>query len=358
MRPQPHVLVERRGRLGLLTLNRPEALNALTHEMVLTLAAALGDWASDDRIAAVAVVGAGGRGLCAGGDVVALHLDVTAGDGTGAAGFWRDEYALNAQIAGFPKPFVAVQDGIVLGGGVGVSAHGSHRVVTETSRIGFPETAIGFVPDVGATWLLSRVPGELGTRIALSGESVGAADAITVGLADAFVPRARIPGMLQRLESEDVESVLEDISEAAPIPERPTLASQQIWAEEAFAGRTVPEILARLRSLGIAEASALARRIDAMSPLALAVTLQSVRRAGSLPDLGAALAREYRVSGAASMAPDFAEGVRAKLIDKDGTPKWSPAHHSEVDQSAVEQFFTQPADGDLALAPGTEGAIA
>src|SRR5690606_19606737 len=163
--------------------------------MVRLIVEALNAWRDDD-IATVAIVGAGERGLCAGGDVIGLHRAATEGEPEFAAAFWRDEYRMNAMIANYPKPVVAVQDGLVLGGGIGVSAHASHRVVTERSRLGFPEVTIGFVPDVGATWLLSRAPGELGTRLALTGASVGAADAIHVGLADHLVPSRSVPELL------------------------------------------------------------------------------------------------------------------------------------------------------------------
>lgn len=345
--PEPEVLVEERGRLGLLTLNRPRAINALTHGMVRIVSAALDRWAADDRIATVAVVGAGDRGLCAGGDVVGLHRDVTEGDGLGAAQFWRDEYAMNARIARYPKPYVAIQDGIVLGGGIGISAHGSHRVVTERSKLGFPEVTIGYIPDVGATWLLSRAPGELGVRLALSAANVGAADAILVGFADSFVPSDRVPALLSALEREDPGTA---IAIVGADPGAGVLAAQRSWSDEAFAAGTVPEIVDRLRATDLAEASALADSIEVKSPLALAVTLAAVRRARALPHLEAALAQEYRVSRHSSMSHDFAEGIRAQLIDKDRNPRWAPAAHADVSDAEVEAFFETPSDGDLALA--------
>lgn len=345
---EPEVLVARRGRLGLVTLNRPRAINALTHDMVRLVSAALTAWADDDEIGAVAIVGAGQRGLCAGGDVVSLHRDVTAGDGSGTAAFWGDEYTMNAQIARYRKPIVAIQDGIVLGGGIGISGHASHRVVTERSKLGFPEVTIGFVPDVGATWLLSRAPGELGTRLALSAASVGPADALLVGFSDVFVPSERIPTLLTALETEEPGAALALVA-ADPAPG--ALAAEQTWTDEAFAADTVPEVLERLRTGADSAASALAEVIDARSPLALAVTLAAIRRARTAASLEDALVQEYRVSRHASMAPDFAEGVRAQLIDKDRTPRWTPATHAEVTPAAVAAFFEAPAEGDLVLPP-------
>lgn len=347
------VIVETRGRLGLLTLNRPKAINALTHDMVRIIRAALDRWADDDAIATVAVVGSGDRGLCAGGDVVSLYRDVTEADGLGAAAFWRDEYEMNARIAAFPKPFVAIQDGIVLGGGIGVSAHGSHRVVTERSKLGFPEVTIGFVPDVGATWLLSRAPGELGTRLALSAASIGPADAILVGFSDSFVPSDRIPKLLKALEVEDPATV---IAALASEPDPGTLEAQRGWTDEAFAEDSVADIIHRLREQGDPEASALADSIDRKSPLALALTLESLRRARQLSGLDAALEQEYRVSRHASAAHDFAEGIRAQLIDKDRNPRWNPSSHSAVTEAVVAAGFEAPSDGDLGLSAELEPA--
>lgn len=351
----PEVIVERRGRLGLMTLNRPQAINALTHSMVGRITAALDEWALDERIETVAVIGAGERGLCAGGDVVGLHRDVTGADGMNAAAFWRDEYAMNARIADYPKPFVAIQDGIVLGGGIGVSAHGSHRVVTERSKLGFPEVTIGFVPDVGATWLLSRAPGELGTRIALSAESIGAADAILVGFSDWLVPSQRLSDLLAALEVEEPSAAL---SRFAVQPAEGVLSAQKAWTDDAFAQSSIPEIVERLREQGNDDAGRLADVIAAKSPLALAVTLEALRRARHVTSLEEALIQEYRVSRHASMTSDFAEGIRAQLIDKDRNPGWKPARHEDVQDADIAAFFDTPADGDLNLSyPARAGAI-
>lgn len=185
------VLARVEGRMGRIILNRPKALNALTHEMVSIIDRTLDEWTFDSRVATVVLTGAGARGLCAGGDIVAIHRDAVSG-GTGSIEFWRDEYLLDDRIAEYPKPFVALMDGIVLGGGIGLSAHAAVRVVTERSSIGFPETGIGHFPDVGGTWLLSRAPGELGTYLTLTAGSVDAGDAIAVGLADHYVPTDRL----------------------------------------------------------------------------------------------------------------------------------------------------------------------
>ena len=233
---EPEVLLEKRGRLGHVILNRPRAINALTHGMVREIQAALDEWAGDDSVQTVLLTGSGERGLCAGGDVVALYRDAIEGDGRASAGFWADEYRLNASIASYPKPYVAVMDGLVLGGGIGLSAHGSHRIVTERSKLGMPETGIGFVPDVGGTWLLSHAPGELGTYLGLTAGSVRAGDAIALGLADSYVPSVRIAALAEALETTDAETAIAAVSE--PAPESPLLAQQPwIGAENAASDR-------------------------------------------------------------------------------------------------------------------------
>lgn len=209
------VLFERRGHLGIVTLNRPKAANALNDGMVKAMLRQLTAWADDDAVATVLVRGAGDRGLCAGGDIVAIYKDMLHG-GTATADFWADEYRLNALISHYPKPYVAFMDGLVLGGGVGVSAHGSVRVVTERTRTGMPETTIGFVPDVGGTLLLSRSPGEAGTHAALTGAHLSGADALFLGLADHFVPSGNLPALAEALESSTAEAAVERFAQAAP----------------------------------------------------------------------------------------------------------------------------------------------
>jgi enoyl-CoA hydratase/carnithine racemase len=228
---EPPVLIERRGRVGHLTLNRPRAINALTGEMVGMLRHALELWRNNDGVATVLLTGAGDRGLCAGGDIVSIYHDALA-SGTASEAFWRDEYALNAEIARYPKPIVALQDGIVLGGGIGVSAHAGIRIVTETSRLGMPETAIGFVPDVGGTWLLARAPGESGTHAALTAAPVGAADALFLGLADHFVERAHLPALVEALETEDAALVVARFGSTPP----PGELADARWIDTAYAG--------------------------------------------------------------------------------------------------------------------------
>ncbi|MFI6874299.1 enoyl-CoA hydratase/isomerase family protein [Streptomyces sp. NPDC050400] len=335
------------GRAAHLVLNRPRALNAIDHEMVRLVDAALTDWEHDDSVESVVITGAGERGLCAGGDIRAVHDDARDGDGSASAAFWRDEYHLNARIARYPKPYVAIMDGIVMGGGVGISAHGSVRVVTERSRIAMPETGIGFVPDVGGTWLLAHAPGELGTYLALTGASIGAGDALLCGLADHYLPASDVPGLLDALATSPVRDALSAREQAAPDGE---LAAMRPWIDACFAADTVEEIVARLLDHGDTEAKEAAELLLSRSPLALKVTLAAMRSARGLGTLEEALDQEYRVSCVAVGNPDLVEGVRAQIIDKDRRPRWQPAHLAEVTDADVRRHFVSLGERELGLA--------
>ncbi|MFD6966817.1 enoyl-CoA hydratase/isomerase family protein [Streptomyces sp. NPDC059979] len=319
----------------MVTLNRPRALNALTHPMVRRIDDTLGAWEEDPAVGQVLIRGAGERGLCAGGDIRAIHDDAKAGN-TASEDFWRDEYRLNARIARYPKPYVALMDGIVMGGGVGVSAHGSVRIVTERSRVAMPETGIGFVPDVGGTWLLGRAPGRLGTHLALTGAAVGAADALLCGLADHFVPADRLPELTAALAAAPAHEVLPRYAAA---PDSGELADRRPWIDHCYAADTVEEIVERLLGVGDPAAKEAAETILAKSPTALKVTLAAVRRAAALDTLERVLAQEFRVSCNVLASPDLVEGIRAQVVDKDRTPRWSPPTLAEVSGADVERFF-------------------
>lgn len=330
------VLVEVTGGLGRLILNRPAAINALTAEMVDVLGRTLARWADDDRIRTVLISGAGERGLCAGGDLRAMHADAVSG-GTGSLDFWAAEYRLNAAIAGFPKPVVAWMDGLVMGGGVGVSAHASLRLVTERSRLAMPEVGIGFHPDVGGSWLLSHAPGELGTHLALTGGTIGAADTIAAGLADRFVPADRLAALVPALAAGDAAEVVASFAAAPPPGE---LDEARDWIDACYAGDSVAEIIDRLAARPAPGASAAASEIAAKSPTSLLVTLRSLRTAARLPDLAAALEQEFRLSAALLRLPDLAEGIRARIIDKDRRPRWQPATIGDVPGSLIDACFS------------------
>jgi enoyl-CoA hydratase len=332
---EPEVLIERTGHLGRIILNRPRAINALTAAMVSAIRGALDEWEHDDGVATVLLSGAGERGLCAGGDIVAIYRDAGNG-GAASARFWAEEYELNARISSYPKPYVAIMDGIVLGGGVGVSAHGRHRIVTERTKVGMPETGIGFVPDVGGTYLLSRALGELGTHAALTAGTMTGADAILLGLADVYVDSSRLEELAAALAEKPAGDVLRNF--AGEAPEAP-LAAARHWIDECYGHDDVESILDALLRSGNKDANSAASAVQAKSPTSLKVTLQSLRRARALPDLVSVLAQEYRVSLHALAAPDFAEGVRAQVIDKDRNPRWQPASLQEVRRSDVDAYF-------------------
>ncbi|MFJ2766526.1 enoyl-CoA hydratase/isomerase family protein [Streptomyces sp. NPDC087300] len=333
------VLLRREGRAGHIVLNRPRAINALNHEMVGLVDEALTAWERDDSVTTVVLTGAGERGLCAGGDIRSIHDDVRAGGSAASAAFWHDEYRLNARIARYPKPYVAVMDGIVMGGGVGVSAHGDVRIVTERSRVAMPETGIGFVPDVGGTYLLTRTPGELGTHLALTGSAVGAGDALLCGLADHYVPSERLGEFTAALADTAPADAVRQFATAAPEGE---LAAHREWIDPCYAADSVEEIVDRLHAFGDRHAKEAAETILAKSPTSLKVTLAALRKARELPSLEAVLAQEYRVSCAALASPDLPEGIRAQVVDKDRSPRWSPAELSQVTEADVARFFEEP----------------
>ncbi|MFF2656083.1 enoyl-CoA hydratase/isomerase family protein [Kitasatospora sp. NPDC058032] len=341
------VRVWRDGAVGRIVLDRPRALNSLTHGMVVDVRAALEEWAADDAVRVVVLTGAGERGLCAGADIRAIHDDAKAG-GAGTRAFFRDEYRLNALIARYPKPYVAVMDGITMGGGVGLSAHGSVRIVTERSVVAMPETRIGLVPDVGGSRLLARAPGELGTHLGLTAASMTAGDALLCGFADHFVPSASLPALLTDL-ADLTGSPAEVVARYAEQAPAAPLAEQRGWIDACYAADSVEEIVARLTAGGAPEAKPAAEELAERSPTMLKVTLAALRRARAHGSLEESLVQEYRVSCAALAHHDLVEGIRAQVVDKDRDPHWSPAALTGVDERSVAAFFEPPTDGDLRL---------
>ncbi|MFB9904016.1 enoyl-CoA hydratase/isomerase family protein [Allokutzneria oryzae] len=339
------VLRTERG-LGRITLNRPRALNALTPEMVRRMDAALAEWEADDSVRAILIDGAGERGLCAGGDIRGIYEHAKAGQ-DGPKTFWREEYLLNHRISRFPKPYVALMDGIVMGGGVGVSAHGSVRVVTDRSTVCMPEVGIGFLPDVGGTYLLSRAPGELGTHAALTAARLTAADAIHFGLADHYVPAAKLPELVEALlEADDLDAVVRAHAEAPPASQ---LAQERRWIDPCYAADTVEEIVSRLRTSGEPAGEAAAKELLDKSPTSVKVTLKALRTAKVLDGLGECLDLEYRIACVLLTGHDLVEGIRAAIIDKDRNPLWSPDRIEDVDRADVERCFAWLGADELGL---------
>lgn len=335
---EPSVLVTIGNGIGRITLNRPKAINALDHEMVALIAGALTAMAGDDAVSAVVIDGAGGRGLCAGGDIKSIYGDAVSG-GTGALNFWRDEYRLNRQIADYRKPVVAVMDGLVMGGGVGISAHASHRIVTERSTVAMPEVNIGLVPDVGGTFLLARSPGWLGLHAALTGIRLDAGDVIALGLADHYIDSAELTEFADVMAVHGPEAAIYGL--AGPPPASDLVAGRD-WIDDCYDASSPQQVLERLDRVGSTDAAAAAAAIRAASPLSVAVTFRAVRavRASSaaLPE---ALNQEFRMVSAALHSPDLIEGIRAAVIDKDRKPRWSIGSLAEVTDEAIDRYFAQ-----------------
>jgi enoyl-CoA hydratase len=344
------VLVRVEDGVGRITLNRPRAINALNLAMVRVIDAALAGWADDSTVRLVLLDGAGERGLCAGGDIRGLYDAACVGDMQLAQDFFRAEYRLNARIAGYPKPYVALMDGITMGGGIGLSAHGSHRVVTERSRLAMPEVGIGFVPDVGGTWLLGRVPGHMGVHAALTGGQFGAADAIECGLADVCVGSERVPALAVALANcvtgADVSACLAGFA-IEPPPGK--FAENASWIATCYAAERVEDIVSALAACPVAGARQAAADIAGKCPFSLKMTLRALRAARGYGRLEPCLELEYRLALACLARPDFREGVRAAVVDKDRHPRWSPDSLAGVTADMVDDAFAAPDFGGLGL---------
>jgi len=333
------------GGIGRITLNRPKARNALNTAMVLAIKEQLDAWEIDPEVRAAVVLGAGEHGLCAGGDVRDMQASAIRGD-DGAAEFFRAEYRMNARIHQFAKPYISIMDGLAMGGGIGVSAHGSVRIVTERSLLAMPEVTIGICPDIGATWLLSRAPGQVGTYLALTGSTFGPGDAIYCGVADYFMPVADLANFLHRLESEALASLLEEMTVDAPAA---PLQAARSWIDECFAFDSVGEILAALDAHPNPEAKATADLIRTKSPSAVAVSLEAIRRAATLTTVEEALEAEFAVSCYLMYDHDAIEGIRALIVDKDKNPQWQPPTNAAVTREYVEAAFAPSKYGRLGL---------
>jgi len=347
------VLIERRaGRDGdvlHIELDRPRALNALTMGMIRRIDPALAAAAADPAIACVVITGAGDRAFCAGGDVRAIAESLPDKSSSLAQDFFREEYVLNRRIHRFPKPYIALLDGVSMGGGFGVSVHGSHRIATERLTFAMPETTIGLFPDVGGTWFLTRCPGEVGTYLALTGRRVKLADALYCGYATHAVPSAALPGLRDSLFAaapRDAAAVEAIVAPLAAALEPPGLAEHRRTIDHCFGHDTVEQIVLALAQDGGDWGAEIVRELGQKSPTSLKVTLRQLRGGKGL-DIEAVLIREYRMTQRFMAAHDFAEGVRALLIDKDHKPRWQPPALSEIDAAAVERYFAPLGAQDL-----------
>jgi len=336
------LIVRREGSAGIVRLNRPKALNAMTLEMSVGIDAALDRFEADPAIAVVILEGAGERGLCAGGDIRGLYDSSRAGGDLGKV-FWRQEYVMNARIAKFPKPYVAFMDGLVMGGGVGLSAHSAHRVVTEKTKLAMPEVGLGFFPDVGGTWLLSRSPGETGTYFGLTGQTMNGPDAIHAGFADNVVLSSQLAALREALTqirpgtaSSEVSNLIAGFSTgeaSGPV------AAMQARIDGWFAGERMEDIFASLTRDGSELALATLKTLNEKSPRGMVVTLKLLRLARASSSLEQCLVREYRAALEVFRSDDFREGVRAAVIDKDRNPHWSPPRIEDVTPAMLAPYF-------------------
>ena len=342
------VLISTQGNLGRITLNRPKAINALTLGMVEAIAAALEGWRHDERIRAVILDGAGDRGFCAGGDVRQLY-DHRPPQSDFAFRFWRREYLLDHAIATYAKPIVALMSGLVMGGGAGLGINASVRIVDASTRFAMPETGIGLVPDVGASWFLSRCPGETGVWLALTGEVIGAGEMLELGLADAAVKRDQHSALVT-----DIASALDSHGTAAAAianalrahgrPAASRMTPLRTMIARCFCADRIEDILAALETDASDWAIMTAASIRSKSPQMQKVALRALRLGQQSPDLASCLAREFRIVSHAAVGGEFYEGVRAAVIEKDRAPQWQPPTLADVSEAMVESYFAPVLD--------------
>lgn len=337
------LLVEVRDGVGCIELNRPRAINALTADMVNAVSAALEEWRSDEDVTAVSIEGAGERGLCAGGDVVSVRKAYLDGDPVRAFGFFEDEYRMNALIADYPKLIVSYQDGIVMGGGIGISAFAGLRLATPRTKVAMPETIIGFFPDVGALYLLSRAPGGVGAYLATTGATVSGADAVYAGLSDHVIADDAWVTVVERLADgvTDPAAIIDGLAvEAAS-----DLAAQGDWIEKAFGAgdshTSAADVVATLERLAQTneQAAEALKKLQQRSPISVAASLEALHRAAHMTTVHDVLQQDRRLARGLIEHGDFVEGVRAQLVDKDRSPKWTQASVSEVSKEQIARLF-------------------
>ena len=347
MNAEPEILFDRLGVAGIVTLNRPRALNALTHGMVVAMKAKLEEWAEDEAIRAVVVRGAGERAFCSGGDIRAVRESGLAGTSYGRD-FWHDEYILNAAIKHYPKPYIALIHGVCMGGGIGVAVHGQYRLTDGSALFAMPETGIGFFPDVGGSWFLPRCPGEIGMYMGLTGARLKLTDALYVGLATHAVPMTKWPELLDVLSAgEHADKAVAQFAEPPP-PDAP-LAAQRKDIDRIFSGGSVEDILARLDAGTDAWSRETAATMRTRSPTSLRLVYREVRTGRTIAAFDDCMRMEYRMAVRILEGHDFYEGVRAVLIDRDNTPRWKPPTLAEVPEAAVASYFAPLGEGELRL---------
>jgi enoyl-CoA hydratase len=344
--------IARQGGLVAVGLNRPRALNALTFDMIRGLDAGLRAWRDDPAVHAVVIKGAGERAFCAGGDIRRLYELLLREGAEAARAFYALEYPMNARLHHFPKPWIALLDGITMGGGVGISIHGSHRIATERTVLAMPETGIGLFPDVGATYVLARLPGAIGMYLGLTGARLGPADCLHAGLATHFVPAARLGELEAALAAADLSAghaaVDRVLSGFVADPGPPGLPALRARIDAAFGAPSLEAVMERLAAEGDAFGQAQLEALRAKAPLSLAVTFRQLREGQKL-DFDDAMRLEYRLVHRFMEGHDFREGVRALIVDKDNRPRWRPERLDQVSAAAVDACFAPLPDGELEL---------
>lgn len=324
------------GKTGRITLTRPQALNAMTYEMCISIGEALDEWKTDDAVAIIVIDAEGSKSFCAGGDIADLYKTGKAGDFAYGQKFWADEYRINAKIKNYPKPYVAIMDGIVMGGGVGISAHGSHRIVTENTLFAMPECGIGLVPDVGGNYFLSRAQGSLGEYLGATGARLNASDCIYAGIADCFVPEDELPQLIKVLEeTSDVSIINEFARECVP----GDLALNQTTIDKHFSKASALEIISSLEADGDEWEENAAKLMRRNCPLSVACAIEIVRESRKAETIQDILKLEYRFTHRSMSHGDFIEGIRAQIIDKDRKPKWQPSTLEELTQDKINSML-------------------
>ena len=333
------------GRAGRITIRRPKALNALTYGMVPAIGAALDAWATDGNVSLVIIDAEGDRAFCAGGDIAELYSAGREKDFAYGQRFWRDEYRMNARLAEFDKPILSFMQGFVMGGGVGLGCHASHRIVGDSSRIAMPECGIGLIPDVGGSLLLATAPGRLGEFLALTSTRMGPGDAIFAGFADRYVPEESWPTLITALEDSGELDVIE--STRHPLPEAPLMANRA-EIDRLFSDTSLPKTFDRLAASASSLATDAASAMSRNSPLSMACALELLDRVRRTPTIRNALREEFRFTSRAMKHGDFLEGIRAQIIDRDRNPRWrhSPATVAQCDVFAM---LAPLGDADLTL---------
>ena len=338
------VLIRIEGNAGRITLNRPDALNALTYAMVEHIETALLAWRDDPKVKLVVVDATGDRAFCAGGDIAKMYETAKAGDFDYGRRFWRDEYRLNAMIATFPKPFISFMQGYTMGGGVGIACHGSHRIVCENSKIAMPECSIGLIPDVGGTLLLANAPGHLGEYLALSGDQMQAGDAIFAGFATGFIPITKWPTAIEELVNSGTTDVIDQVSET---PETGKLQQAMAEIDLHFDGASAGEIATNVRDAKTIDH--LGAKLLRACPLSAACAIELIHMVRKKPTIEYALQMEYRFTSRSASDGDFIEGIRAAVIDKDRKPHWRHDSIGDVTLNEVSHMLSPLGKEELNL---------